>query len=316
MNKYPDFEINDLWILSKRGKKNKVDPYKPYAHFIEKERTISGSIEDTAVIFLSNSECPFRCLMCDLWKNTTNKPVPAGAIPKQIEWALNRLSPASHIKLYNSGNFFDKRAIPEVDYEKIASIVKNFQTLIIENHPRLIKESCLEFRDRLEPELQVAMGLETVHTEILARLNKHMDLKDFENAVRFLNKHGILSRAFILLRPPFMSEAEGIHWAEKSIDFAIQSGVECCTVIPVRSGNGAMNHLFQERFFSPPGISSVEEVMEYGLRLKNGRIFTDLWDIEKFANCPQCIDQRKNRLMEMNMHQRIMPRIECSCMGN
>lgn len=316
MNRYPGFEINDNWILSRRGKKNKVDPFKPYAFFIEKERTPSGGIEDTAVIFLTNRECPYRCLMCDLWKNTTDQPVPAGAIPGQIEWALRHLAPASHLKLYNSGNFFDKRAIPEEDYGKIASLVENFRTLIIENHPRLIKENCLDFRDMLKPELHVAMGLETVHPEILARLNKKMDLEDFENAVHFLNRHNIRSRAFILLRPPFMSEQEGIHWAKRSIDFAFQSGVECCTIIPVRAGNGAMDTLFQKKLFSPPGIRSLEEVVEYGLRLKTGRIFSDIWNIEDFADCPDCIIQRKNRLIEMNIHQRILPPVECSCSKN
>jgi radical SAM enzyme (TIGR01210 family) len=316
MNKYPGFEINDSWILSRRGKKNKVDPFKPYAFFIEKERTVSGCIEDMAVIFLTNSECPYRCLMCDLWKNTTDEPVPAGAIPKQIEWALNHLPPARHIKLYNSGNFFDKRAIPEEDYRKIASLVENFQTLIIENHPRLVKENCLLFRNMLKSELQVAMGLETVHPEMLAKLNKRMDLNDFENAVHFLSKHGILSRAFILLRPPFMSEQEGIHWAKKSIDFAFQSGVECCTIIPVRAGNGALDDLFQKGFFSPPGIPSLEEVMEYGLRLKTGRVFSDVWNIEEFADCPECLTKRKNRLMEMNLYQKILAPVECTCIKN
>lgn len=316
MNRYPGFEINDDWILSRRGKKNKLNPYKPYAYFIEKEHTVSGSIEDTAVVFLTNSECPFRCLMCDLWKNTTDQPVPPGAIPGQIEWALNHLALAGHLKLYNSGNFFDKRAIPEEDYGKIASLAENFKTLIIENHPRLIKENCLRFRDMLKPELQVAMGLETVHPEILTRLNKKMDLKDFEKAVHFLNKHNIQSRAFILLSPPFMPVQEGIHWAKKSVDFAFQSGVECCTVIPVRAGNGAMDYLFQQKLFSPPRIHSLEEVVEYGLSLKAGRIFSDVWNIEEFADCPECLTQRKNRLTEMNIHQRIMPPVECSCVKN
>lgn len=316
MNNYPGFEINDGWILSTRGNKNKVDPYKPYAYFIEKERTISGSIEDTAVIFLTNSECPYRCLMCDLWKNTTNDPVPAGAIPRQIEWALSHLPTARHIKLYNSGSFFDKRAIPEEDYGQIASLVDNFQTLIVENHPGLIKENCLDFRNMLKPELQIAMGLETVHTEILARLNKRMDLKDFENAVRFLNLHGIKSRAFVLLSPPFMSEQEGIHWAKKSVDFAFRAGVECCAVIPVRAGNGAMEDLLQKKLFAPPRIHSLEEVVEYGLRLRAGRMFSDVWNIEEFADCPQCLNQRKQRLVEMNLYQKTIPPVECTCIKN
>ena len=105
MSKNHEEIINKKWIISNRGKKNPVDPQKPYAWIVEKERTISGKIEDTASIFLTNSECPFYCLMCDLWKNTTDKPVPVVAVPAQIDFALSRLPLTKRLKLYNSGSF-------------------------------------------------------------------------------------------------------------------------------------------------------------------------------------------------------------------
>ncbi len=104
MNKTQRAAISTKWIVSHRGKKNDVNPLKPYAWLVEKERNSSGEIEDTAIIFLTNRECPFHCLMCDLWKNTTDKPVPSGAIPTQIEWALSQMPKAKHIKLYSAKN--------------------------------------------------------------------------------------------------------------------------------------------------------------------------------------------------------------------
>src|SRR5690242_17068687 len=108
--------IDDRSILAARGAKNRVDPLRPFAFMVEPEPDESGTVEDVATIFLTNRECPFRCLFCDLWKNTTDETVPIGAIPEQIDYALERLPPAAHVKLYNSGNFFDKRAIPPEDY--------------------------------------------------------------------------------------------------------------------------------------------------------------------------------------------------------
>ncbi len=309
----PDFEINNQWIKANRGKKNKVDPLKPYAWLVEKERSITGSIDDTATIFLTNSECPFRCLMCDLWKNTTDTPVPVGAIPKQIEWALEQLPPAKHLKLYNSGNFFDKKAIPEQDYQKIADLVSDFESLIIENHPKLTNENCLRFRDILKPELQIAMGLETVHPRVLQKLNKNLTLDEFANAAQFLLKNGIQSRAFILLRPPFMTEEEGVFWAKKSIDFAFNAGVECCIVIPVRAGNGPMDFMAEKEYFHPPTLQSLEEVLEYGIELKAGRVFADTWDLELFSVCNKCFEQKVNRLNTMNFNQKIEKLTKCNC---
>ncbi len=313
MMKNPESGISDKWIVSKRGGKNSVNPLSPYGWLVEKEFTSSGKIEDTAIIFLTNRECQYHCLMCDLWKNTTDVSVPAGSIPRQIELALSQMAPATHLKLYNSGSFFDERAIPSSDYEKIAGLVSGFETVIVESHPRLVNEKCLRFRDMLKPELQVAMGLETVHPEILRKLNKRMTLEDFENTVTFLSTHQIKSRAFILLRPPFMSESEGILWAENSIDFAFNKGVECCTIIPVRAGNGAMDELLEKGDFTPPRIQSLEAVLEYGLGLKAGRVLADTWDLEQFSACGECLAQRKERLMNMNLRQEIYDKITCSC---
>ena len=313
MNEDPGLNIDDRWILSKRGEKNAVNPRKPYAWLVEKERTASGIIEDTAIIFLTNRECSFHCLMCDLWKNTTDVSVPAGAIPEQIEWALKQPPEARNLKLYNSGSFFDERAIPEEDYKSIASLVKNFETVIVESHPRLINEKCLIFRDMLKPDLQIALGLETVHTGVLRKLNKQMTLEDFRKAVSYLNQHDILSRAFILLRPPFLSESEGIFWAERSIDFAFSAGVECCTVIPVRAGNGAMDLLMEKNYFGQPDILSLETVLEYGIRLNSGRVFADVWDLGMFSGCKKCIDKRTNRLIALNLNQKITSPVRCTC---
>jgi len=313
MNKIPDPGISDRWILSGREKKNAVDPRRPYAWNMEKERTTTGKIEETATIFLTNRECTFHCLMCDLWKNTTDETVPAGAIPGQIEWALNQLPGAKHLKLYNSGSFFDGKAVPEEDYPQIASLVSHLETVIVESHPRLINEKCLYFRDMIKPELQVALGLETVHREVLRKLNKRMTAEDFLNSVQFLSDHDISSRAFILLRPPFMSETEGIYWAERSLDFAFKTGIECCTVIPVRPGNGAMDRLMELGLFAPPRILSLEKVLEYGIKLKAGRVFADVWDIGKFSICNECLEKRINRLIEMNLTQEISEPIVCGC---
>jgi len=315
MNSFPEFRIDNQWIASCRGSKNTVDPYRPYHFFTEQEHMPGGTIEDVATIFLTNRECPFRCLMCDLWKNTTDKPVGPGAIPAQIEYALSRLPSARHVKLYNSGSFFDPGAIPVEDYEKIAGLVDTFKTVTVESHPVFVGESSLFFRDVLKPALQVAIGLETAHPEILRRLNKKMKLADFEHSVSFLTSHGIATRAFILLRPPFLSEDEGIYWAKKSIDFAFGAGVTACCVIPVRPGNGAMDALAGLNYFSPPDIKSLETVIGYGISLKSGPVFADLWDIDRFSSCDRCHGMRKERLKKMNLNQRLYPEVNCSCPG-
>jgi len=313
MIKLPPYDIGEQWILSQRGDKNPVDSTKPYLYFQEEEITSSGKVEVINTIFLTNSECPFKCLMCDLWKNTTNKPVEKGVIPKQIAWAISQLGVAKHIKLYNSGNFFDRKAIPIEDYEEIALLLNEYENVIIESHPKLIGDTCLYFNKLIKGKLQVAIGLETTHPEVLPLLNKKANLNDFHKAIQFLNQNSIESRAFILLRPPFLSEKEGLEWAKKSIDFAFKSGVNYCAIIPTRSGNGAIEQLQKDGYFTLPNIASLEKALEYGINLNKGIVLGDLWDIHKFSNCNKCLDFRICRISKMNLTQQINSEIKCDC---
>ena len=299
-------------ILELRGPKNDVDENVPYAFFTEPEYSARGRVEDVATIFLTNRECPFRCLMCDLWKNTTDETVSAGAIPRQIDYALERIPPAQIIKLYNSGNFFDRNAIPRKDHAAILQRVKSYDRVIIENHPRFCDQVCVDLAEQIDGQLEIAIGLETIHPEVWPRLNKQMTPDDFRRAVEFLVAAGIDVRTFILLRPPFLSEDEGVEWALKSVEFAFDCGVNCCAVIPTRGGNGSMEQLAAAGQFAPPEFSSLEHVLAAGLKMQRGRVFVDLWDAEQFCSCKSCMRPRIDRLNEMNLTQVVLPRVVCS----
>ena len=302
-----DTAIPDRSILAARGARNVVDPWRPYHFLNEPEFSANGIVEVVSTIFLTNRECPFRCLMCDLWKNTTKEIVPLGAIPGQIDFALSRLLPAKHVKLYNSGNFFDPKAIPSTDLPNIANRIRHFQTVIIENHPRLCDARCGEFQQLLGTQLEIALGLETSHAPTLAKLNKLMTVEDFARSCELLLKAQIRIRAFVLLKPPETTEAQGIERAIESVRFAFDCGVSCCAVIPVRAGNGIMEQLVQQGLFAPPRLSSLELVMRETLSWNRGRVFADLWDARQFADKPEDADLQLSRLEAMNLHQRAIP---------
>jgi len=490
MSIYPEHATErDRWILTRRGARNQLDPFKPHAFLVEEERAESGAIVSVATIFLTNRECPWRCVMCDLWKNTLTETVPSGAIPAQIDYALAELSkqrsagfqPASsgdivvagdcreqresrdapavmptrkmslkrhspsprpsppgegeacaarsplpsarlklpsmmpalrQIKLYNSGSFFDPRAVPPEDHEAIAQRAATFERVIVECHPALIGESALKFRDLLsatdangvdlppvrelslkkrppsprgenspkqfsapralepasrpltppllpsegervpegrvrgklqaqgEPDspdqvsgprvplrrvhtsggghgraattrLEVAMGLETAHPQVLEKLNKRMTLDQFRRAAEFLQKNDIALRVFILVKPPLLDETEALLWAKRSIDFAFDCGATVASLIPTRFVNCALETLAENGEFSPPKLATLEAALDYGVGLDRGRVFADLWDLEKFSDCPACFKQRRSRLREMNLRQVIRPRAAC-----
>ncbi len=449
----------DRWIVAHRPPRQPVNVRRPNAFLLERERAADGEIVDVATLFLAGRECPWRCLMCDLWQHTTVERTPAGAIPAQIDFALTAmgrsrreealnsprkktagksvppgqpgpvadsdgpfpLTPAlspgereparqrvenidrfdassatgevhpllgeragvrgndalelagetirssgrskspGHLKLYNSGSFFDRAAIPFQDYESIAQQVAGFERVIVESHPALIGDATLRFRDLLSaratrgasevhqvlecggapppferigtceaptkhqstgavqdagatfqaPKLEVAMGLETAHPGVLEQLNKRFNLDDFAHAADRLRQEAIALRVFVLIKPPFMSEAEGLEWAVRSAEFAFDCGATVVSLIPTRFGNGALEALAAQGHFAPPRLATVEAALERGIALGRGRVFADTWDLEKFSNCPTCFPRRRERLQRLNLEQQWSPPIRC-----
>lgn len=314
---YPDkLSERDQWILARRGPRAPVQADRPYAFLTEPERFESGEIGDVATIFLTNQECPWRCVMCDLWRHTLQHPVDSGDIPRQIDFALKNLSGARQIKLYNSGSFFDARAIPPEDYPVIAKQVQSFERVIVENHPALIGDRCFDFARLLDAQLEVAMGLETAHPAVLEKLNKRMTLDQYTAAAERLRAHDIALRSFVLLQPPFLPTQEAFEWACRSIDFAQDCGATVVTLIPTRGGNGATDELGLVGQFGSPSFTVLEKALEYGIERGAGRVFLDLWDIGLMTCCHACLPQRIARLAEMNLSQKSLPLVECNqCEG-
>jgi archaeosine synthase beta-subunit len=309
-----DIGISNEVVEGFRGAKVGVEPFRPYLWLQEREVQAGGEVKRVNTIFLTNRECPFKCTMCDLWRHTLDEPTPKGAIPAQIDFAHDRLPEANVVKLYNSGNFFDGKAIPRSDYHAIAGLLSGYEHVIVENHPKLIGGFIPEFRDMLSGSFEIAMGLESVHPVVMPKLNKQITRENYRKASEFLVSEGIDVRAFILLNPPFLTDTrENIEWCLKTVDFAFDCGASACSIIPTRDGNGIMEKLREQGEYVPPTLDAFEEVFDRALELNRGRVFADLWDLEKFSDCRECFEARRRRMEEMNLGQVVLQRVHCEC---
>ena len=305
------------WILKHRGPKTPHVSTLPYGNFLEAEPGPDGTPWLCHTLLLTNRECAFRCLMCDLWQDTLDTPTQPGAIAAQVAASLSPSpcgtgeSKRRALKLYNAGSFFDPGQVPRDDYSEIAAHIRNseFDRVIVESHTAFLggkhAEHVLAFRDAIAPAaLEVAIGLETVHEQALEKLNKHMSVEDFRRAAGFLAENKIALRVFLLVRPPFLSEDEGVEWGYRSLDTASACGATFAALLPTRAGNGALEALALQGHYAPPTLQSLEECLRYGLGLDTKmRVTADLWDIEPFIhnNADQaCV----GRIAAMNTNQR------------
>ncbi|MEA3247604.1 MAG: hypothetical protein U9Q74_15735 [Gemmatimonadota bacterium] len=307
----PAGAARDAWILSRRPPRNAVAPDRAYGTFVEPEAGADGVVRDAATILLTNRECPWKCVMCDLWMNTLEVSVPPGAIRAQLDAALDGLPRTTVIKLYNAGSFFDAKAIPPGDFVSIAERLSVFDRVIVECHPALVGPPVREFASLLTGTLEVAMGLEVADDRILDLLNKRMTLAMYAAAAAQLGEMGVDHRAFVLVQPPFVASADAVRMAVESARFAFAQGATAVSLIPTRGGNGAMQALAHAGHFARPALATLEDAHDATLALGSGRVFADVWDLARFSVCDTCFPAREARLREMNLTQRPLPRVAC-----
>src|SRR5512144_1735597 len=98
----------DRFVLDRRGPRPQPDPWHYQGLIVEDELTGMGTVARSGTVFLTGKECPWRCVMCDLWQYTTERETPGGAIPAQLAAARAALSARSEtigqLKLYNASN--------------------------------------------------------------------------------------------------------------------------------------------------------------------------------------------------------------------
>jgi radical SAM enzyme (TIGR01210 family) len=233
------------------------------------------------------------------------------------------------MKLYNAGSFFDPRAVPDADYDAIVAALAGIGQVVVESHPALVSERRCRV-DRLmdalaksrrpsarATELEVAIGLETAHPDALDRLNKRFTVDGFRRAAAALVGRGVAVRVFLLVAPPFVPAIEQDDWLQRSLDVSFASGATVVSLVPTRPGNGAIDALSEAGLFRTPTLADVERSLELALTHAGGRgrVFVDLWNLERFASCPQCLVSRRQRLHAMNLEQLSHPRLRCGACG-
>lgn len=363
----------DAWLRSalQSSEIRKVRPKKPsrrigesMGYVRELEADGLGGVVNARTYFLVGSECRFTCSMCDLWKYTLeDRETPKGSLVSQVN-ALHR--DYSHrydgqgdcerfkcnqvgvlgerrewLKLYNAANFFDNWNVTSEERLAIAQRCGDFERVVVENHAAMfqsgnVRDEVMRFRDRLAGELEIALGLETIEPESMRILNKGMRLDQFHDAVEYLVREGVHSRAFVLLGPPGVPVNESVRWAKAACAQAVAWGVERCCVIPTRAGNGWLDQGKRLGHWRPPSRLELEQVLEglliegeYGEEYEGDErewlgklqvsspncvcpVYTvDLWDWDLLdrENCGFCACHsiRKERLSQMNLQQRWIP---------
>ncbi len=230
------------------------------------------------------------------------------------------------IKFFTSGSFLDRLELPPHIREKMISQfaqLEQIKEIIIESRAEYVIKKNIESLLKVAPaeKITIAIGLESADDEINKRsVNKGMTWKQFKRAVELARSYGIRIKAYILLKPIFLTEYLSIHDAILSAEKAIEIGVETISINSSNIQKGTlMEKMFNlKRYRSPWLWSSLIVTKKIKQRHPEIRVITDpvaAGLIRGAHNCGKCDKMVKNALSEFSYTQDLsyLENITCDC---
>jgi radical SAM enzyme (TIGR01210 family) len=236
------------------------------------EELMDGKVVDTLVAVLRTGGCShYRdsagCTMCGYSAETPDRPPTEEDLLAQLEQVASRREGAPWVKLYTSGSMLDPEEVPPRVLETVLETFGDAEMLTVESRAEHVTRERLQalgFPERRE----VAIGLESGCDQVLeGSINKGMALEDFRMAASQVRDVGLALRAYVLLKPPFLTEREAIDDALEAVMEAVRAGATHISINPVNvQADTLVDHLHHRGEYEPPWLWSVVEVLERGGR--------------------------------------------------
>jgi radical SAM enzyme (TIGR01210 family) len=305
------------------------DPREPTRVWLDEDNTPDG-VYDSLTIILNTGGCRWAraggCTMCGYVAESVEGGAVAGEdLMAQIETCLDHErehagDPAGQVKIYTSGSFLDEREIPAETRRAIAAEFAERDRIVVESLPDFIDRGKItDFTER-GLETDVAVGLETA-TDRVRRdcVNKYFEFAEFERAADDARKAGAGVKAYLLLKPPFLSESEAIADMKRSIRRC--ADVAGCHTVSMNPCNVQRHTMVEDLFhadgYRPPWLWSVAEIL--GATADAGVIVVSdpvgHGSDRGPHNCGECDDRVQRAIKDFDLRQdpAVFGQVSCAC---
>jgi archaeosine synthase beta-subunit len=247
---------------------------KPLASWRGKERYESDLLECLTIILRSGGCTWSACRMCS-YRHERYREESCGALlghlKSQLAWVMNEYNPADYrmVKIFTSGSFFDPREVPPEFLSDIGSAFRG-KLVIAETRPEFVREEVIgSFIEALDDgswkiPLYCAMGLETSNDAIREIcINKGFTFEDFRCAANRARAAGAGVKAYLLLKPLFLTERQAVEDMKTSfadtVPVADMISMNPCTV----QRNTELEYYWKMRAYRPPYLWSVLTLLAF-----------------------------------------------------
>jgi radical SAM enzyme (TIGR01210 family) len=253
-------------------------PDKPTAVWTGKDLLDGKPISSLTIIF-QTSGCRWNnCTMCGYVYDSAKKPQSHDDLMKQFEHAISCCRDKEFIvKIFTSGSFLDDGEFATETRNEILSLLGadgRVKKVIAETRPEYVtQEKVAESINTLGKKFEVAMGLETSNDMIRRDcINKGFSFSDFIRGSKDAKHEGATVKAYLLLKPPFLSEGVAINDTINSINDAAQYAetisVNLCNV---QKGT-LVDEMFEHGDYRPPWLWSAADCLKKGKASNPGTV--------------------------------------------
>ena len=311
-----------------RAKKNRqYDPHEPTRVWVDEDNTPDG-IRQSLTIILNTGGCRWAraggCTMCGyVAESVEGGSVSHDALMDQIDVCLDHEreradAPGDLVKIYTSGSFLDEREVGAESRRAVAETFADRERIVVESLPDFVeREKLTDFTD-VGLETDVAIGLETANDRVRRDcVNKYFDFADFVAASEEAASVGAGIKAYLLLKPPFLSEGEAVHDMIESV----RRCADYAHTVSMNPTNVQRYTMVDELFFRggyrPPWLWSVCEVLRETADA-NAIVISDPvgHGSERGPhNCGECDDRAQTAITDFSLRQDpgVFDQVSCAC---
>ena len=331
-----------------RGRKDEsYDPREPTRVWLDEDNTPDG-VYDSLTIILNTGGCRWAraggCTMCGyVAESVEGGSVSHDDLMAQIDVCLDyeadqrdaageQSSPSNRtksdtaddraglIKIYTSGSFLDEREIPAKTRREIAETFGDRERIVVESLPDFVtREKITDFTEE-GLTTDVAVGLETATDRVRSDcVNKYFDFAEFERAAADARDAGAGVKAYLLLKPPFLSESEAVADMKRSVrKCGAVSGCHTVSMNPCNVQRHTMvEDLFHDNGYRPPWLWSAADVLESTADADVIVVSDPVGHGSDRGphNCGECDDRVQRAIKDFNLRQdpSVFEQVSCDC---
>ena len=237
----------------------------PVATWTERE-LLDGEQVEAGVAILRTRGCYWSiregCAMCGYFNDTVPGGVSTEALLAQWAQVIPHLTGKRYAKIYTSGSFLDPTEVPlDFAIQAMAEMhAAGVEKVLVESLPEFVHARHMDYG--AAPALEVAIGLESATSLVLDKcVNKRMKWDGFMRSCANARDVGASVKAYVLLKPPFLNEAQAIDDTVSSVKQAA-SHVDKISINPVNvQRHTVVERLWKRGEWSAPWLWSVAEVL-------------------------------------------------------